>query len=105
MDILIMIDSIDCYIQFCCIIEYGMIRENVEKVNCLTAEIENKFEHLWHLVGNTPMLALHYTYKGKAGKIYVKCEHYNLTGSIKDRIALYTLSNAYRTGKIKNSPW
>jgi len=101
MDILIMIDSIDCYIQFCCIIQYGMIRENVEKVNCLTAEIENKFEHLWHLVGNTPMLALHYTYKGKAGKIYVKCEHYNLTGSIKDRIALYTLSNAYRTGKIK----
>jgi len=67
----------------------------------LTADLASKFEHLWHLVGNTPMLALHYKYKGAAGKIYVKCEHYNLTGSIKDRIALFTLFNAYKNNKIK----
>ncbi|SEB18993.1 PLP-dependent cysteine synthase family protein [Pedobacter hartonius] len=67
----------------------------------LTEDLASKFEHLWHLVGNTPMLALHYTYKGKAGRIYVKCEHYNLTGSIKDRIALFTLYNAYKECKIK----
>lgn len=73
----------------------------LEEVNCLTTALKNKFEHLWHLVGNTPMLALDYTYKGSAGKVYVKCEHYNLTGSIKDRIALFTLSNAYKNNKIK----
>jgi len=72
-----------------------------EKTSCLTRALNNKLEHLWHLVGNTPMLALHYTYKGNAGKIYVKCEHYNLTGSIKDRIALFTLSNAYKNDRIK----
>ena len=68
----------------------------------MTPEIESKFEHLWHLVGNTPMLELHYTFQGNPGRIYVKCEHYNLTGSIKDRIALYTLFNAYKEDRIQS---
>ena len=59
-----------------------------------------RFNHLWHLVGNTPMLRLDYQYKGKPGSIYVKCEHYNLTGSIKDRMALYILHQAYIRGMI-----
>jgi cysteine synthase len=70
---------------------------------CLSADMESKFEHLWHLVGNTPMLELHYTYKGKPGKIYVKCEHYNLTGSVKDRMALNILFEAYKNCAIKPS--
>jgi len=74
---------------------------STKEVNGLTTDLEKKFEHLWHLVGNTPMLELHYTYKGKRGKIYVKCEHYNLTGSIKDRIALFTLYHAYKNCMIK----
>ena len=59
------------------------------------------FERLWHLVGNTPMLALQYDYKGIPGEIYVKCEHYNLTGSVKDRMALYILQQAYHQEKIQ----
>jgi cysteine synthase A len=47
------------------------------------------------------MLELNYTYNGKTGKVYVKCEHYNLTGSIKDRMALYVMYQAYRNCKIK----
>lgn len=70
---------------------------------CLSADLESKFEHLWHLVGNTPMLELHYTYKGIPGKIYVKCEHYNLTGSVKDRMALNILFEAYKNCAIKPS--
>ena len=62
---------------------------------CLSPKLDNKFKHLWCLVGNTPMLELHYTFQGKARQIYVKCEHYNLTGSIKDRMALYILYKAY----------
>lgn len=73
----------------------------MELPKTLSPALHSKFAHLAHLVGNTPMLELHYTFKGRAGKIYVKCEHYNLTGSIKDRIAVHTLYNAYKTGKIK----
>lgn len=63
--------------------------------------IERKFSHLWHLVGNTPMLEILYQYKEKTNAIYAKCEHYNLTGSIKDRMALYMLQKAYSYGRIK----
>jgi cysteine synthase A len=41
------------------------------------------------------MLEILYSYKGDIRKIYVKSEHYNLTGSIKDRMALYILQKAY----------
>lgn len=67
---------------------------------CLSPELDNRFNHLWCLVGNTPMLELQYTYKGRAGSIYVKCENYNLTGSIKDRMALYILYKAYMNCQI-----
>jgi cysteine synthase len=58
-------------------------------------DVNKKFDHLWHLVGNTPMLEILYEYKGRIKTIYVKCEHYNLTGSIKDRMALYIMQRAY----------
>ena len=67
----------------------------------MPAALEKKFQHLWHLVGNTPMLEILYQYKGRLHTIYAKCEHYNLTGSIKDRMALYILQQAYREGKIQ----
>ncbi len=63
----------------------------------LPNQLESKFRHLWGLVGNTPMLEIAYKYKDECRKIYVKCENYNLTGSIKDRMALYILQQAYRT--------
>lgn len=68
---------------------------------CLSPELDSRFKHLWHLVGNTPMLELQYSYKGKPGVIYVKCENYNLTGSIKDRMALYILYKAYMNCQIR----
>ncbi|MEK7224242.1 MAG: pyridoxal-phosphate dependent enzyme, partial [Bacteroidota bacterium] len=65
------------------------------------SKLENKFRHFWRLIGNTPMLEILYRYKGECRKVYVKCEHYNLTGSIKDRMALYILQMAYIQGDIK----
>ncbi len=59
-----------------------------------------KFQQLGHLVGNTPMLQLNYLYNGEPGRIFVKCENYNLTGSLKDRMALHILHQAYLTKKI-----
>lgn len=67
------------------------------------SKLDQKFHHLWHLVGNTPMLELVYKYKGKQRRIFVKCEHYNLTGSIKDRMALYILQQAHKLNFIKPS--
>jgi len=66
-----------------------------------SAPVQQKINRLWHLVGNTPMLQIHYTWQGRPGSIFVKCEHYNLTGSVKDRMALYILSEAYKNGTIQ----
>jgi len=68
-----------------------------------TGSFTEKFDHLWHLVGNTPLLKLNFTYEGRAGRIFVKCENYNLTGSIKDRMALYMLYRAYAQGRINET--
>ena len=61
----------------------------------------HKFRQLWQVVGNTPMLEITYRYKKEYRKVYVKCEHFNLTGSIKDRMALYILQRAYESGTIQ----
>jgi cysteine synthase A len=69
----------------------------------LKSKLENKFNHLWRLIGNTPMIEIIYRHKNVTNKVFVKCEHYNLTGSIKDRMALYILQQAYRSGKINSN--
>ena len=62
--------------------------------------IQNRLEALSSLIGNTPMVGIVYRYKGNEGTIYAKCEHYNYTGSIKDRMALCILYEAYRKKNI-----
>ena len=53
------------------------------------------------IVGNTPMIKIYYNYNGKDKYIYTKLEYYNLTGSIKDRVAKYIVENALSSGKLK----
>lgn len=62
-----------------------------------------KFENIKNMIGNTPLLEITLKYKGEKRKLYAKAEYFNLTGSIKDRVAYYILENAYKTGKIKES--
>lgn len=52
-------------------------------------------------VGNTPMVKINYKYNGKENFIYTKLESYNLTGSIKDRVAFYIIKEAYKSGDLK----
>ena len=52
-------------------------------------------------VGNTPMVRIKYKYNGKEKYIYTKLESYNLTGSIKDRVAYYIIKKAYQKGELK----
>ena len=58
------------------------------------------FRSLHRLIGNTPLLAIDLLYRGEPRTIYAKHESLNLTGSIKDRMALFILEQAYRDGTI-----
>lgn len=46
-------------------------------------------------------MGIRYRFRGRQHVIYAKAEHFNMTGSIKDRMALYILNRAYREGRIK----
>jgi cysteine synthase A len=63
--------------------------------------LRKRFTDLWKLVGNSPLLVIHFKYKGEDRTLYAKCEHYSITGSIKDRMALHILEKAYEKGTIK----
>lgn len=52
-------------------------------------------------IGNTPIIKIRYNYKGKENSMYAKLEAYNITGSIKDRVAYYILDKAYKEGNLK----
>ncbi|HTD99048.1 MAG TPA: PLP-dependent cysteine synthase family protein [Mucilaginibacter sp.] len=63
---------------------------------------QERTANLWKLIGNTPLVSIRYSYNGgPEQKLLAKCEHFNLTGSIKDRMALYILEKAYEQGKLK----
>jgi cysteine synthase A len=53
------------------------------------------------MVGNTPLLEIDFKFRGRECRIFAKAEHFNLTGSIKDRMALHILKEGYRTKKLK----
>ena len=60
-----------------------------------------RLDALEHLVGDTPLIAIEYMWRNEPRTIYVKCEHLNFTGSIKDRMALNILREAYAAGKLQ----
>ena len=60
-----------------------------------------RFAGLRELIGNTPMLAIDYRYRGRLGRVCAKAEHLNLSGSIKDRMALHILECAYADGTLR----
>ncbi len=64
------------------------------------AEIERRLAGLQAIVGNSPLLAVECRFRGKRRTIYAKAEHFNITGSIKDRMALYILQCAYEQGRL-----
>ncbi len=66
-------------------------------------DIQNKrMKGLSILIGNTPLLAIDFEYKGSKRTIYAKAEYLNLSGSIKDRMAYHILNKAYASGKLKS---
>ena len=53
------------------------------------------------VIGNTPMIKINYKYNGKEKRVFTKLEYFNLTGSIKDRVAFYIINNAKKRGILK----
>jgi len=60
-----------------------------------------RLNQLKHMIGNTPLLAIRFTFRGSERVIYAKAEHLNMTGSIKDRMAFHILKRAYQDGHIQ----
>ena len=60
----------------------------------------NMFSSLHGVIGNTPLLSVTFSFEGRVRTLYAKAEYLNLTGSIKDRMALHLLEDAYREGSL-----
>lgn len=52
-------------------------------------------------IGHTPLVRLHKLVNGSGVNIWAKLEYLNLTGSIKDRMAVYIIEDAERRGLLK----
>ena len=61
--------------------------------------ILQRLQGISSLVGGTPLLEISFRFGGQERKIYAKAEYYNLTGSIKDRVAYHILKKAYLNGR------
>jgi len=53
------------------------------------------------LVGNTPLLAITFSFRGKKHTLYAKAEHLNMPGSIKDRMAFHIMECGYAIGLFR----
>ena len=62
---------------------------------------QRRLRALGEAIGNTPLFAITYRFRGRVGTVYAKAEHLNLTGSIKDRMALHVLRTAYGAGALR----
>jgi cysteine synthase len=63
--------------------------------------IARRLKGLSRLIGNTPLLAIDLTYRGEPRTLYAKAENLNMTGSIKDRMALHIVTRAYERGVLQ----
>ena len=67
----------------------------------LSPERAARFDALAVLVGNTPLIAIDCRFRGSARRVHAKLESLNMTGSVKDRMALHILRTAAETGALR----
>src|SRR5512135_347305 len=63
--------------------------------------LKARLNGLGHWVGNTPLLAIDFTFDGKPRVLYAKAENMNMTGSIKDRMAYHIIRRGYERGTLQ----
>jgi cysteine synthase A len=64
-------------------------------------DLSRRVAGLRHLVGNSPLLVVRLRFLGRERVIYAKAENLNMTGSIKDRMALHILQRGYQRGLLQ----
>jgi cysteine synthase A len=64
------------------------------------ADAGRRLRQCWALVGDTPMVAIRARIAGRDVTVHAKLESENFTGSIKDRMALHMLEDAYARGTL-----
>ncbi len=72
-----------------------------EQPDCLNSSSRNAVENIAALVGSTPLLRIEYEFDGKQQAVFAKYESENMTGSVKDRMALHIIRKAYAEGSLK----
>ena len=58
--------------------------------------------NLYNAIGKTPMIKINFIFKGKKKSAFFKAEWYNLTGSIKDRVALNIIEEGIEKSLLKS---
>lgn len=67
----------------------------------LDERVQARLASLHVLIGDTPLVELDCTLDGVRVRVFAKHEVVNMTGSIKDRMALRILEEAWRTGEVR----
>ena len=67
----------------------------------MTSENSTRMREFSSMIGNTPLLAIEFSYRSEKRVLYAKAENLNMTGSIKDRMAFHILDQSYQRGELK----
>lgn len=67
----------------------------------ITQKTVRKVPDLTSIIGKTPLSKIKFLYKKEERVIYAKLENFNMTGSIKDRVALHVIKKSYQEGLLK----
>lgn len=81
-------------------LQTDILGQRTPPVGAVTA-LPSLFSALDKLIGNTPLIAVRLRDKGVVRTLHAKLEYFNLSGSIKDRMALEVLRCAYQIGALR----
>lgn len=64
------------------------------------SEVLDRVDGLAGMIGHTPLPEIRYRSRGRPRRVFAKYEQKNMTGSVKDRMALWVLRRAYERGEL-----
>lgn len=66
-----------------------------------SAHQQTSVDNIAALIGLTPLLRIEYEIDGRSQVVFAKYESENMTGSVKDRMALHIIRSAFTNGSLK----
>lgn len=78
-----------------------MTRDGLQGRTVLDTVRTRRLHGLRAMVGNTPLVSVRLRYRGRECRVHAKAEYLNLTGSIKDRMALHICRTAIEQGVLE----